>query len=180
MLWTGLLSSRLLSFYLQEYVPPPSCCHTKPAESCHCFYLHGRWNRFSFEGFKCSMYISKVAMPQCGPGVSSIIPPFKPSSCSRQFFVSSLIIFQIYLLLFASVITAKSLFLSWQRFCLPRRQKYSIISKNMLFWSVTGLFMSQVYNFWRSSGHSGCLCSTLARPCGLSSTHFTAKTLLAS
>ena len=120
---------------------------------------------------------------QCGPEFSSIIPPSKPSSFSLLFFVSSSVIFRTYFFPFASVITEKSVFFSWRRFCRLRRQKYSITSKKILFWSVTGLFMSNIphsYNFLRSSWHIGCLCSTLASPCRLSSTHFAPKTLLAS
>ena len=66
--------------------------------------------------------------------ISNIIPPSKPSSSSLLFFVNSSPLLNTYRAPLSSFVNEKYFIFSSLRFCLPRWQKYSIISKKTLFW----------------------------------------------
>ena len=98
----------------------------------------GRWKRNSFIGFKTLKYFSKEETGQKGLSFAIIISPSRPAwtSCSLWIFVISSFVFTTQRLPCELTFISKSVFFSWRRFCLPRRQKNSIIPKKPLFSSV--------------------------------------------
>ena len=138
----------------------------------------GPWRRNSFIGFKTLKYFSKAETEQKGLSFAIIIPSSSAwTSCSLWFFVSSSFVFTTQRLPCELTFISKSVF-SWRRFCLPRRQKNSIISKKPLFSRVdvfSVLKIPQRYNYSSamSSSAIGGLCSVFASPC-----FFTLRTVL--
>ena len=130
--------------------------------------------------------LCRVQTKQQGTGVRvflNSIPPSKPLSSSLLFFVNSSSLLVTYRAPLSSFVNEKSFIFSSLRFCLPRWQKYSIISKKTLFWRVLGspkIKTPHSYSFRRSFSKMAGLCSTFAKPCSFKSTHFARNTLFTS
>ena len=138
----------------------------------------GRWKRYSFIGLKTLKYFSKDETRQKGPSFAIIIPPSSAwTSCALWSVLLVHRLFSQHSVFFASwlLFRSQSIFLSWRRFCQPRRQKNNIISKKTLFCRVVGFSVLKTlhrYNFFMSSSAIGGLCSGFASPCFFSSTHY--------